>query len=317
MRLLRDRTVDVLAVLIARIDESAVFGGYLLVARDHQIDGRMPAGRGGVLVVGVDLHAPCGVDARPDLEYDVVDRDLVLVEPADLDDRQKSLAGLLVQPLEAVMGQNPVLPDQRDDVRRDADNHQIKQALHLRERQTLVLTVPLQHLEPHSAAGKFLERIPAIDPLGIEHGHRVGNGISGQMMIADDKVDSLGLGISHLFRRLDPAIERDDQLDPLALRIVYRLDRHAVPFGIAVGDVEQQRRVALPSQERIDERHRRRAVHVVISVDHDRLAAAYRLVDSAHGPVHILHQERVMQVLQFRIKELPCFLVCFDAALNK
>ena len=79
----------------------------------------------------------------------------------------------------------------------------------------IVPTVPLQHLEPHSAAGKFLERIPAIDPLGIEHGHRVGNGISGQMMIADDKVDSLGLGISHLFRRLDPAIERDDQLDPL------------------------------------------------------------------------------------------------------
>ena len=47
------------------------------------------------------------------------------------------------------------------------------------------------------------------------------------------------------------------------------------------------------------------------------IAARTQGVDSAHGPVHILHQERVMQVLQFRIKELPCFLVCFDAALNK
>ena len=136
-------------------------------------------------------------------------------------------------------------------------------------------------------------------------------------MVADDKVDSFGLGIGDLFRRFDPAVERDDQPHALALRVVDRFDRNAVAFGVAVGNVEQQRRESQPAQERIDQRDGGRSVYVVIAVDHDRLVSFDGFVDPFDGAVHILHQERIVQVLQFRVKELPCFLFGFDATLNK
>ena len=138
-----DRTVDVLAVLIAGVDEGPVFGGDLFVARHHQVYGRVSARRSGVLVVGIDFHAARRVDTRPDLEYDVVDGDDMLVEAADFNDRRKALAGLFVQAFEAVIGQNPVFAYQRHDVRGDADDYQVEQAFHFRERQSFELTIPL------------------------------------------------------------------------------------------------------------------------------------------------------------------------------
>jgi len=53
--------------------------GVAFVALDEQLDGRMSARGRGVLVVLVHPHPSGGVDPRADLEYDVVDGDVVLV----------------------------------------------------------------------------------------------------------------------------------------------------------------------------------------------------------------------------------------------
>ena len=270
-----------------------------------------------VFTFRIDLHTARGVDARPDLEDDVVDRDRMLLQSANLNDRLQPLAGLFVQAFEAVIGQNPVFAHQRDDVRGDAHHHQVQQTFHFRERQPFVKAVSLQHLESYPATRQLLEWIGAVGPFGIEYRHRFGNLFSRQVVVADDHVNSPLLRVSHFFGRFDSAIEGDDHPDAFALGMVDRLVRNAVPFGVAVGDVEHQRFVTEPAQKRIDQGHSRGAVYVVIAVNHDALAPAEGQIHPFDRLPHVFHQEWVVQVFELGIKELPCFLFCFDATLNK
>ena len=63
------------------------------------------------------------------------------------------------------------------------------------------------------------------------------------------------------------------------------------------------------------QRHGRSPVHVVIAVDHNLLSRTYGLLYACHRFVHILHQERIVQVRQRGIEELIRFLYRVYASL--
>ena len=125
MRFLRHRTVDRLAILVVGVDDVPELRGDAFVAFDQQLDGRVPARGRGVFVVLVHPHAPGGVDTRPDLEDDVVDGDVVLVQAADLDDRQQSFRRFAVEIFQPEMGKDTVFAHQGYDIRSDAHDQQV------------------------------------------------------------------------------------------------------------------------------------------------------------------------------------------------
>ena len=303
VRLLRDVAVDRLAVLVVGVDDVAEFGGDALVTLDEQLHGGMPARGRGVFVVFVHAHAAGGVDARADLEDDVVDGDVVLVQAADLDDRQQSLRGFAVEVLEAEVGQDAVLAHQGHDVRGDRDDEQVEQREDLFEGDSVALGIGLHELESHAAARQFVERVGAIDPLGVQDGYGLRNLLGREVMVADDEIHAFGLRIDNLFRGLDTAVEGDDEPHALAGGEVDTLDRDAVAFGIAVGDVEGQ--VFMPdlAQELVNQRDGRAAIDVVVAVDHDLLSVAYGAFDPFDRLVHILHQEGIVEVREVGFKE--------------
>ena len=137
------------------------------------------------------------------------------------------------------------------------------------------------------------------------------------MVVANDVVDTLLFGIGHLFGRFDAAIERDHKAHSLACGVVYTLDRHAITLVITVGNIEPQVVVSQPSEEGVDQRYGRRSVHIVVAINHNLLTVFDGTFDSLHSAIHILHQERIVQLFELRVEESVCFLNGVYASLYK
>ena len=304
VRLLRHGAVDRLAVLVVGVDDVAELLGDAFVALDEQLYGRMSARGRGVLVVLVHPHPSGGVDPRADLEYDVVDGDVVLVQSADLDDRQQPLRRFAVEVLQPEVGQDAVLAHERHDVRGDRHDEQVQQVQDLLEGDAVALRIGLHELEAHAAARQFVERVGAIDPLGVQNGYGAGNLLGREVVVADDEIHALRLRIDNLFRGFDAAVQGDDEPHALAGREVDPFDRNAVTFGIAVGNVEHQVFVPDLAQELVNQCDGRAAVHVVVAVNHDLLVVAHGALDPLDRLVHVLHQERIVEVREVGFKEL-------------
>ena len=63
--------------------------------------------------------------------------------------------------------------------------------------------------------------------------------------------------------------------------------------------------------------HGRRAVDVVVAIDHNFLFRPHGAVQAVDGLVHVLHQEGVVEVTERRMEELLGLGYGRDAALNK
>ena len=73
------------------------------------------------------LHAAGGIDAGTDLEDDVIDSDVPGLELGQVDHGQKALAGIFVEPFEAEVGQDAVLPHHGHKVGSDAHHQQVQE----------------------------------------------------------------------------------------------------------------------------------------------------------------------------------------------
>ena len=315
MRLLRHAAVDALAVLVVGVDHVAELRGHAFARLHEQVHGRVSARGRGILVVFVHAHAPCGVDAGPDLENDVVDGDAVVLQTADLDDRKQSFRRLAVEPYEAVVGQDAVFVHEGHDVRGDAHHQQVQQRRELLEGYAVALCIGLHQLETYAAARQLVERVGAIDPLGVQNGHGLRDFVGREMVVADDEIHAFLFRIDDLFHGLDSAVEGDDERDAFLRRVIDAFDRDAVAFGVPVWNVERQVAVSDVAEELVHERHGRAAVHVVIAVHHDLLAVAHGLRHAFHRAFHVFHQKRIVQVGELRIKKLLCSFYCVYASL--
>ncbi len=317
MRFQGNAPVDVLPIGIAPVDQRPVSGRFLVVTGHHQRNRRMSARMGCFPLFATDFHPARRINSGSDLKDDVVDRDVVLLQAADLDDREKSLARVFVETFKTVKGQDSVFPHQRHDVRGDTHHHQVQQVFHLREGQSFVPAIGLHQLKTDPTPRKFLERIITIGSFGVQHRDRFGNTLPGQMVVTDDKIDPPLSGIRHFFGGFDPAVERNNQADASFPGIINRFVRHPVAFGITIRNVEQDPVMPLRTQKRVQQRNRGCTVHIIVSINHDGFALMDRPIDAVDHFPHIFHQEGVMEVFQSGIKELPCFFVCFNATLNK
>ena len=302
---LGDLAVDVLALVVVLVDLLADQHRRAGVRGLEELHGQ-PAG----------LHAPGSVDARADLEDDVVDGDVAGLEVGQGDHGGEALAGVLVELLEAEVRQHAVLPHHGHEVGGDADHQQVQQRDQGLEGDAEPLGIGLHELEAHATPGQVVEGIVAVLALGVQHRHGGGQRLAREMVVADDDLQPLAAGVLHLVDGLDAAVQGDDEPETAVGGPVDALVGHAVALVVAVGDVEVDL-VGEALDERVDERDGRRAVHVVVAVDEDLLAGSDGAVQPLHGHVHVLHQERIVQRIQARAEEGARLLEGLDAALDK
>ena len=136
------------------------------------------------------------------------------------------------------------------------------------------LRVGLRQFEPNAAARQFLERIRIIRLLAVQHGYRLRMFVTGHVVVADDKVYPAFARVLYFVCRLDTAIQCDDQRASLLLRIIHTAERYAVTFRISVGDIIVDIRIER-TQESVHQCHGRCAVHIIIAVDKNLLAAVH------------------------------------------
>ena len=94
------------------------------------------------------------------------------------------------------------------------------------------------------------------------------------MVVTDDKINPFLVGVCDLIHGFDSAIQRNNQRAALLLRRVDSFVRDTISFRVTVRDIIDHI-IRLRPQERIHQRHSRRAVHVVIAIDHDPLMRIY------------------------------------------
>ena len=137
----------------------------------------------------------------------------------------------------------------------------------------------------------------AVLPLGIQDRNRLGQGFFRKVMVADDHVYALAGGVCDLVDGLDAAVQGYDEPGAVVRGPVYSLEGDAVTFVVPVRDVEVDLR-GEAADERIHQCHGGCPVNVVIAVYEDFLPRGDGLMQPFHRLVHVLHQERVVQVLE-------------------
>ena len=136
------------------------------------------------------------------------------------------------------------------------------------------------------------------------------------MVVADNEIDAETLGIRH--QRIAPhaAIECNDETEALLSRIVDALFGNAVAFLVPVGDIILNPRIK-GAEELIYDRHGSGAIHIVIAIDKDSLLAADGEFDARNGLLHVLHQERIVQMVETGFEETLYLLRFADVALQE
>ena len=275
--------VQVLALFVVFVDAFRMLAGCAVVLLDEQCHG-----------FSAGLHAPGGIDARSYLEDDVAQGNLLVLQSAHFHECLDAHAGRTVQLAQAVIGQDAVLAHDGHDVGRDADGAEVEQGDELRELDAVADGEGLHQLEAHAATAQMLVGIGVVGTLCVEDGYGGGQLVA-RHVVADDEVDAFLLGVGYLVGSLDAAVEHDDEADARLAGIVDALPRDAVAVFVAVGDVVVDVAVEL-LQEAVDQCHGGASVHVVVAIDEDAFLAAQGFVQSAHGLLHVLEEERVVQV---------------------
>lgn len=219
-----------------------------------------------------------------------------------------------IEPFETVVGQDPVLARHGYQVGGNAHGHQIQKRLHPRKREGLADRIGLDQLEAYSAAREVVERIIAVVPFGIQYGSGIRQGLVGKVVVADDDVDALFLGIPDLLDSLDAAVEGDYQRVAVLACPVYTLVGYAVSLIVAVRNVVFDIWVEI-AYKGVHQGHGRSPVHIVVSVDHHVFLVGYRFLETVDSLVHILHQEGIVKLGEIRLEELSGPLGCGDPAL--
>ena len=304
-RFLGDFPVDGLALVVVVVDLLAYPDGGAVVRSREQLH-RQPAA----------FHTPRRIDARTDFEDDIVNADMPGLQFGQVDHGQEAFARVLVQAFEAEVRQDAVFAGHGHQVRGDGDHLQIQQRLQQGELQAVFLDIALGQFETHTTTAKVVEGIVAVFPLGVQDGHGAGKFVLRQVVIADDNLNALGAGIFHFVDGLDPAVQRDNQADPVVRGPVQRLVRQAVAFVVAIRNVKLYFGREL-FDKGIDLCYSRGAVYVIVSVHQDFFTGSDGRVQAFHRLVHVCHEEGVMEVLQAGTEEGTGLLKGGHAALDK
>ena len=148
----------------------------------------------------------------------------------------------------------------------------------------------MHELEPYSASAEVFEGVCVVGAFGVEDGNGRWKCFVWRVVVADDEIDVLLLGVGYFFVCLNAAVEYDDELYAPLAGIVDALTAYAVALIVAVGNVVFNVAVVL-SYEFVDECDGGASVNVIVAVDHNLLLASDGVVESVDCHVHILHEE--------------------------
>ena len=218
------------------------------------------------------FHTPGGIDSRAYLEYDVIYGKVSRFESGELDHRHKALTRIAVELLESVMGKNSVLSHNRHKVRRYADHQKVHQRNQSLERDAISLRICLDKFEANPAARKVVERIEAVFPLRIEDSYRLRKFVFRKMVVAYYHIYPSLASILDLFVCLDAAVKGNDEVESVFRGPVYAFIRHAIAFIVSFRNIEIQI-AGQSAEERIHQRNRCRAIHIVVAIDKDLFTA--------------------------------------------
>ena len=123
----------------------------------------------------------------------------------------------------------------------------------------------------------MLERIAIVCALRVEDGNSRRHHLVGHMMVADDEVDTLFLGVRNLVDSFDAAVEDYNKLHTLLFGIVDTLAAHSVSLFIAVGNVVFDVGIEL-LQELVYQSHSSTSVYIVVAIDEYTLLASHSIV---------------------------------------
>ena len=134
-----------------------------------------------------------------------------------------------------------------------------------------------------------------------------------QMMIRDDDVHTARC-LCHSIHRSNSAVHCHKKAAALPRDLLQGICVQPIALCETVRDI-----VGDISAERADAPHQeggcRHAVHIIVPVDHDRLATADGTQDALRPALHIRHEERIMKRRIRRVEKGARFLCRADAAL--
>ena len=243
------------------------------------------------------------IDAWSDLKNNITDGNFLLGKSAYVDDGFHANAGITVQLFQTVIGENTVFTHDGDNVRCNTHRYKVEQRNQVMKLNTVVDCKCLHKLKTDSTAGKVCVWISVVQTFGIQNSDGRGEDIVWYMMVADDKVDSLFFRIRDFLYCFYAAVEYDNQSYAGFRGVVDSLFRNAIPFVVAVGYVIVNVRIELLN-ELVDQCYGSSTVYVIISINQNTLFLSHRPVQTLHCNIHILHQERIVQVGQLRAEKL-------------
>ena len=172
----------------------------------------------------------------------------------------------------------------------------------------------MHELESYAASAQVLEGIGGVRSFGIQYGYGTRQHIVWHVVVADDEVYAQRLSIGNLVDSLDAAVEHDNQFHTFLCRIVESFLADAVSLLIAVGDVVFHIGIEL-LQKLVDKCNSRTSVDIIVAVYHNTLLSSHCVVETIDSHIHIVHQERVNQLVQHGSEESFGSRFCPDSAL--
>src|SRR5690606_28409983 len=136
------------------------------------------------------------------------------------------------------------------------------------------------------------------------------------MVVTNDEVHAFRARIGDLFDGLDATIQSDNQCKSIRSSVIYALCGNPIPFAVAIRYVKLNTRMK-GSEKAINDGHGGGAVHIIIAVDQDFFVIANSFFDTKDGLFHILHQKRIVKVIQTWSEEDLGLCVIFDVSIDQ
>jgi hypothetical protein len=230
---------------------------------------------------------PRSVDARREPEADRAFVDRRGVDARDLHQRAQSRFLGPPQALQPGERERAVLVEQRHDVGHGRERDEIEVLLEERVGRS---QQRLGELPDDARAAEAGERVVALQR---RDDRAVGERVSGPVVVGDDDLEPEPARTCDLCDGRDPAVDGEDELDPVGGQPFERLAVQAVALVEAARQVPGDVRVEL-AQEQDGERGRADPVGVVVAVDADPLARRDRGTQRGDRLAHVAEQQGIV-----------------------
>ena len=221
----------------------------------------------------------------------------------------------IAQAREPEMGNHAVLPQQRDYVRNGSKGNDFQVGLHVAVGEARP-EQRLDELEGYAHPAQVLLGIAAVRAARVQNGAGWGQVMIRQVVVRNDAIDAQFPGATDHLVFANPCIHAE--YDAILVCGSPLDDRHAHP--VAVGHTMRDEGLD-PGAERPkrgeQHHHGHGPVNVVVAVDQDLLLPGNGPPQSLDRRIHAGHEERVVELVEARVKKVVGRLRVFDPSQDQ